>query len=242
MNKNIIRRNGPCPCGSGKKYKKCCLGKIFPDKPGIFIDEIDPLIDYSTIDYGAPKLNEYFFATNDFQEFSAQRLFYTNMLIPGIEDLATNFVNDLISRGKKESMLIGNTDNPCKLVNILIQGPDSINKSQLKEKLIRYQATTIPIILEEMKKPQKDVFLEIAIEVINRTTKDYTEEIRGLIKNNLLSTYTMSLLCIYLGFYVNKESERILWNLFHYFKEYFSEETLSDGPLLGLLEMRDLKK
>ena len=22
-----IGRNNPCPCGSGKKYKKCCLGK-----------------------------------------------------------------------------------------------------------------------------------------------------------------------------------------------------------------------
>lgn len=21
-----IARNGPCPCGSGKKYKKCCVG------------------------------------------------------------------------------------------------------------------------------------------------------------------------------------------------------------------------
>lgn len=21
------RRNDPCPCGSGKKYKKCCMGK-----------------------------------------------------------------------------------------------------------------------------------------------------------------------------------------------------------------------
>ncbi len=25
-----IGRNDPCPCGSGKKYKQCCLGK--PDK------------------------------------------------------------------------------------------------------------------------------------------------------------------------------------------------------------------
>jgi uncharacterized protein YecA (UPF0149 family) len=23
-----IGRNDPCPCGSGKKYKKCCLGII----------------------------------------------------------------------------------------------------------------------------------------------------------------------------------------------------------------------
>jgi len=22
-----IGRNEPCPCGSGKKFKKCCLGK-----------------------------------------------------------------------------------------------------------------------------------------------------------------------------------------------------------------------
>jgi len=28
-----INRNDPCPCGSGKKYKKCCLGKP-ADKPG----------------------------------------------------------------------------------------------------------------------------------------------------------------------------------------------------------------
>ena len=23
----FVRRNDPCPCGSGKKYKKCCLNK-----------------------------------------------------------------------------------------------------------------------------------------------------------------------------------------------------------------------
>ncbi len=22
-----VRRNDPCPCGSGRKYKKCCFGK-----------------------------------------------------------------------------------------------------------------------------------------------------------------------------------------------------------------------
>ncbi|MFH0800489.1 MAG: SEC-C metal-binding domain-containing protein [Pseudomonadota bacterium] len=25
---NKIGRNAPCPCGSGKKYKKCCMGKM----------------------------------------------------------------------------------------------------------------------------------------------------------------------------------------------------------------------
>lgn len=27
MGKNKIGRNEPCPCGSGKKFKKCCLNK-----------------------------------------------------------------------------------------------------------------------------------------------------------------------------------------------------------------------
>ena len=27
-------RNGPCPCGSGRKAKKCCLAPPPPDAPG----------------------------------------------------------------------------------------------------------------------------------------------------------------------------------------------------------------
>ncbi|MDT8324176.1 MAG: SEC-C metal-binding domain-containing protein, partial [Bacteroidota bacterium] len=27
MGANSVGRNDPCPCGSGKKYKKCCLAK-----------------------------------------------------------------------------------------------------------------------------------------------------------------------------------------------------------------------
>ncbi|MCC5904895.1 MAG: SEC-C domain-containing protein [Balneolaceae bacterium] len=26
-NLNDVGRNDPCPCGSGRKYKKCCLRK-----------------------------------------------------------------------------------------------------------------------------------------------------------------------------------------------------------------------
>lgn len=30
-----VGRNDPCPCGSGLKYKKCCLGKDFPGKDDV---------------------------------------------------------------------------------------------------------------------------------------------------------------------------------------------------------------
>ena len=50
-----IGRNQPCPCGSGKKFKKCCLGKsnssIFPKR-----DELDVLMEkgYSLLDKNKP--------------------------------------------------------------------------------------------------------------------------------------------------------------------------------------------
>ena len=33
--KSKVGRNDPCPCGSGLKYKKCCLGKIDPPLPDV---------------------------------------------------------------------------------------------------------------------------------------------------------------------------------------------------------------
>jgi hypothetical protein len=30
MNRKRVGRNDPCPCGSGKKYKRCCMGNVIP--------------------------------------------------------------------------------------------------------------------------------------------------------------------------------------------------------------------
>lgn len=38
MIKVKIGRNDPCPCGSGKKYKKCCLDKPFEPSPELLAD------------------------------------------------------------------------------------------------------------------------------------------------------------------------------------------------------------
>ncbi len=35
-----IGRNAPCPCGSGKKYKHCCLGKEPPPRMSSLMDEL----------------------------------------------------------------------------------------------------------------------------------------------------------------------------------------------------------
>ena len=35
-----VGRNDPCPCGSGKKYKKCCMSKSSRGKPGRWLGRI----------------------------------------------------------------------------------------------------------------------------------------------------------------------------------------------------------
>jgi hypothetical protein len=43
--KGKLGRNDPCPCGSGKKYKKCCLPRIKrPSGPGLGTEEIRRMI------------------------------------------------------------------------------------------------------------------------------------------------------------------------------------------------------
>lgn len=40
----MVGRNDPCPCGSGKKYKKCCEGKEQVTTEQVFLEEIEQVL------------------------------------------------------------------------------------------------------------------------------------------------------------------------------------------------------
>ncbi|MFP3919296.1 SEC-C metal-binding domain-containing protein [Lysinibacillus telephonicus] len=40
----MVGRNEPCPCGSGKKYKKCCEGAQQPTIKKVFLEEIEHVL------------------------------------------------------------------------------------------------------------------------------------------------------------------------------------------------------
>ena len=238
MHKQRVGRNEPCPCGSGKKYKKCCYGKKILNnstKPRN-IDHILP--PHDTINCGQPLLDETFFKTNTVHELSAPRFIYSILLTPEIEALASEMTNQFLDRGVIESRLIENTEDVSELMNIMLKGPDSLNQVKLKNKLLRYKNVAIPLIMQELKKPQSDAFIELAIKIIHASGEDYSNEILEIIKVNQRDAYAVALLCMVLGFYDNGETEKVLWDYYHYFKEHFRGETYSDGPLLGLEEIR----
>ena len=61
MKNRKVGRNTPCPCGSGKKYKKCCYTKMPSEKNYNLDDEQPVLPPYDSIDYGTPILDSAFF-------------------------------------------------------------------------------------------------------------------------------------------------------------------------------------
>jgi len=237
-----VGRNDPCPCGSGKKYKKCCYEKNIFNNPRNSKVPHSSLPPSDMIDYGDPSINESFFQKNAVHEISAPRLLYSNLLMPELEIAVSKISNQVINRGKDEATLIEKTDDINELINILNEGPDQLNRVRLRMKLLERREDAIPLIMKGLQKQQRSAFAEIAVEIIHATGENYSDELLEIIEHYQRNAYIVSQLCMLLGFYENDKSEKVLWDYYHYFKEHFPNETYSDGPLLGLEEMRARKK
>lgn len=240
MARNEIGRNDICPCGSGRKYKNCCYEKKEISNHSIskVTEETLLLPIRDQIDYGKPLINEDFYRKNNCHEISAPRLIYSVLLSPEVERMAEKISKQYVNRGRDEAMLINNTKSAQQLIDIMKNVPDSLNRVLLQEKLLYYKQATVPLIIEELRKTQHHAFFEIAVRVLHTSGNDYSDEIISIIRHHQRNAYAVSLLCMLLGFYDNMESEKLLWDYFHYFKERWPHDTLSDGPLLGLEEMR----
>jgi len=153
-------------------------------------------------------------------------------------DIIANKANMLIDRGKDEKKVIKKTNDIEGLIQIMKSWPDTLNHALLKKKILKLKDSAIPLILEELKLPQRSDFHELAVHILHRAKIDCSEKIIDVIKNHQKSAYAVSLLCMLLGFYDHEETNKLLWDYFHYFKEKFNDETYSDGPLIGLLEIR----
>ncbi|MDW0109555.1 YecA family protein [Sporosarcina aquimarina] len=62
----MIGRNDPCPCGSGKKYKKCCAGKEQPTVEIVQAEELERILQSFYDEY--PKQKDF----GDYRQFATQ--------------------------------------------------------------------------------------------------------------------------------------------------------------------------
>lgn len=244
-----IRRNDPCPCGSGMKYKKCCMSAYnegFEEQhaaPGKEEQDDDYIPIGEVVDYGNPLLDEAFFARNKVHEISAPRLLYSCLLHPEIEGIAMKVTRQFIDRGKEELKCIEKARDAETLIGILRNKPDPINHTPLINRLVEEKAQAVPLILQELKKPQNDSFVELAVRILLMSGTNYSKEIIDIINSgNNRKAYAISILCVLLGFYGNEPSEKLLWNYYHYMKFKYSNDTYSDGPLLGLTQIQERRE
>lgn len=61
----MVGRNEPCPCGSGKKYKKCCFGKDTVSVEEVFFDELERVLQTFFDEYPERKDFEHLIAQFD---------------------------------------------------------------------------------------------------------------------------------------------------------------------------------
>lgn len=197
----------------------------------------------AVVDYGYPFPNEAFFAENDLHELSAPRLIYSCLLNPEIEGIANKVARQFINRGKEELKRIETAKNTETLIGIMRNNPDPLNHKLLIDRFVEEKAQSVPMILQELKKPQNDSFVELAVRILHRSGTNCSNEIIDIIKSgNNKKAYAISILCVLLGFYDNEYSEKLLWDYYHYMKFKYPNDTYSDGPLLGLIEILERRK
>lgn len=195
------------------------------------------------IDYGIPLLDNTFFEANNVHKISAARLLYSFMIYHHAEGVVNRVARQFIDRGKDELNRIKESKDIETLVEIMKSNPDVINHELLMERLANEKTKALPVILRELKEPQNDSFVELAVRILYRIGVNYSEEIIDIINSgNNRNAYAISTLCVLLGFYNNEHSEKVLWDYYHYMKYKYPNEVYSDGPLLGLIEMRERKK
>lgn len=88
------QRNQPCPCGSGKKYKKCCINRPSPVQTEPLLaqsetDDLEDLYDAST-----------FWLEDDLSERTENEAAYDSVLIEALKDGKTIVESIAIANGQ----------------------------------------------------------------------------------------------------------------------------------------------
>ncbi len=229
-------RNSPCPCGSGLKFKKCCRDKGVSADAGSQTYRNDASIKRPIKDYGPAVLSKEFFAQNSAHEFSAPSLMYFRLMHPQADRLACEQAQKFVRRGEEEKERILKTDSLEGLLCIMGEKPDPFNHTLLIEKILCFHEEAILKIIDKLKSSRNDVFVELAVKVIYSSKMDSFVRLLGVL-DNIEYPYTLSQVCLLLGFVGTREAVLPLWNCFHYLKEEYRQEYFCEGPLLALAEL-----
>lgn len=230
-----IYRNDPCPCGSGKKYKKCCELKNVtfenksPQKKEHFISGNVP------VSFDMPVFFKEFF-TKVKTGLTAFGLINSCILRPEIEKIASQFTNSQLDRGKSEAKKIQQCKNVSELIKILKAGIDNLNHVLMQKLFLEKPEESVAALMLELQNAVPEMFIEISVRTIALAKINVANDLMTIIKKHDKSIYQISLLCLLLGYQKHPAIPQFLWNYYRFFKSQYPDQDYWEGPFYGLWE------
>lgn len=179
-----------------------------------------------------------FFEDNLLEKITAQKLIYIQMQDPTIFEVAANIVRECDNRADEERKDLLNETSPDILLKMLRGKCDNLNHDLLYHKILEYEQILLPKILTMLKTSLNPTFIEQAVKIIPHTEMNYSENLLKML-DEMKSPYGASLVCIALGFVADEKAIPILIKNFEYFKNFYQEKSYSQGPLYGLLKLKE---
>ena len=157
--------------------------------------------------------------------------------MPEVEKLARAVVDRYLDRGHEEAICIKAAANLDQLIDLMKVRPDPLNYLLLLSRILEFENEGVKRLFAELKEKQNTPFVELALKIIYKSGYDYNQEIETLIRYGPIRAYLVALLYMILGMRGQRKHAKLLWDYHHMLKERFSEESFSDGPLIGLKEI-----
>jgi len=183
-------------------------------------------------------LTEKFFDDNLDDRINAQALFYEQLNIPEITKIAEEIVRKMTNRGMEEAKTIERENNPDVLLKMLRGKCDVINYELLHQRVLEFEDELVPKMIKMLINSGNDIFIEHTARIITKCQRNYTDELVEIL-DKIRSPYAVSLICITLGFMGDERVIPIIYNKFLELKTIYRHESYAQGPLLGLLKLKE---
>ena len=265
-------RNDPCPCGSGKKYKKCCMNKDrleareekksesrFAEEFRKYMENRDendlfgeeeyevfaPISVDRIPDYGPFPHGNILFDQNELNNFkmSPPELFYDELSCGMEHQEELDMLSDEFKlHGREKGEKPEYSDDP----EVFFRSFDELtcigHYASAIKKAAEFGQDAGHFISERLIETESELLAEMFVKMLHFSPCDFRKDILAVMNAPPKSPYVLSLLCIELSYYNMREDADIIWNCYNFFMEYYPDKSLSDGPVIALTRMESLRE
>ncbi|ERI93781.1 hypothetical protein HMPREF1982_01544 [Clostridiales bacterium oral taxon 876 str. F0540] len=184
------------------------------------------------------RLDKGFFESNPLKQMSAYRIMDITFSVDAMdEQIYKELPEDKKKQIKEENKIAENEEDIDKLYNMLRKELNPSTIEIIANKLMKHKEMIVPRMLESLKRSGNDCFVESSARILIKAEDNYSKAIAAIL-SEIKYPYTKAVMCYVLGKIGNEEYIQTLYNQFISFKKNYKDDEYSEGPLLGLYELK----